>query len=152
MKDDKKQQKLPKTAPKYLGKYGKVMWRYLVPFLNKNQKILGIDRYLVAQYCSAYDMYRNSYQLVQDHGIQRPKYKTTLSPVDGSIVAKDFTGYAKNPAVQTMSDSLVKLNSLGKELGLSPKARNELLNMKEPEKEDKKEKKSVSEMMKDFLS
>lgn len=149
MKENETPAKLPKTAPKYLGKFGKSMWRYLVPFLNKNSKIIKADQYLVAQYCSAYDMYRTAYDLVQEKGIQRAKYKTTLSPVDGSIVARDFTGYAKNPAVQTMSDALTKLNTMGKELGLSPKARNALLNMKEPEK--KKEKDSPTEALKKFF-
>jgi len=51
--------------------------------------------------------------------------------VNGSVVAHDFTGYTKNPSVQIMSDSLSKMNSLGKELGLSPKSRNELINLKE---------------------
>lgn len=149
MKGDLKQKNLPKKAPKYLGKYGKSMWRYLIPFLNENQKIIRADQYLVAQYCSAYDIYRNSYEIVQDEGIQKPKYKTTLSPVDGSIVAKDFTGYAKNPAVKVMSDALTKLNLLGKELGLSPKARNALINMKEPEVKQKQ--RPIKEAMKDFF-
>lgn len=149
MKVDLKKPNLSSTPPKYLGDIGKRLWRKLVPYLNENKNIIKADQYLLAQYCSAYDMYRTAYENVQEHGIQRPKYKTTLNPVNGEIVAHDFTGYAKNPAVQTMSDSLAKLNSIGKELGLSPKARHDLINLKEPEKK-KKEVNTADELKKFF--
>lgn len=74
-------------------------------------------------------------------------YKTTVSPVTGKVVAKDFAGFRKNPAVQTMSDALNKLNSIGKELGLSPRARSEMLELNAPEEK----KKSVAESMKEFF-
>lgn len=151
-KVDLKQPNLSEDPPKYLGRIGRTLWRKLVPYLNENKNIIRADQYLLAQYCSAYDMYRTAYENVQEHGIQKPKYKTTLSPVDGTIVAKDFTGYAKNPAVQTMSDSLAKLNSIGKELGLSPKARNDLINLKEPEKKEEKKKTSTEDQLKKFFA
>ena len=119
-------------------------------FLNKNKKVIRADQYLVAQYCSAYDIYRTAYDNVQKDGLQSKKFKTTLNPVDGSIVAKDFTGYAKNPSVQAMSDALNKMNTIGKELGLSPKSRNELVNLKEPKKKEKN-KPSIQDQMKDFF-
>lgn len=149
MKEDLTKAKLPITPPKYLGKNGAIIWKYLVPFLNKNKKVIRADQYLLAQYCSAYDIYREAYENVKKEGLQSKKFKTTLNPVDGSIVAHDFTGYAKNPSVQAMSDALNKMNSLGKELGLSPKSRNELINLKEPEKEQKKTS-TVSELKKFF--
>lgn len=151
-KVDLKQPNLSEDPPKYLGRIGRTLWRKLVPYLNENKNIIRADQYLLAQYCSAYDMYRTAYENVQEHGIQKPKYKTTLSPVDGTIVAKDFTGYAKNPAVQTMSDSLAKLNSIGKELGLSPKARNDLINLKEPEKKEEQKKTSTEDQLKKFFA
>lgn len=151
-KVDLKQPNLSEDPPKYLGRIGRTLWRKLVPYLNENKNIIRADQYLLAQYCSAYDMYRTAYENVQEHGIQKSKYKTTLSPVDGTIVAKDFTGYAKNPAVQTMSDSLAKLNSIGKELGLSPKARNDLINLKEPEKKEEKKKTSTADQLKKFFA
>lgn len=151
-KVDLKQSNLSEDPPKYLGRIGRTLWRKLVPYLNENKNIIRADQYLLAQYCSAYDMYRTAYENVQEHGIQRPKYKTTLSPVDGKIVAKDFTGYAKNPAVQTMSDSLAKLNSIGKELGLSPKARHDLINLKEPEKKEEQKKTSTEDQLKKFFA
>lgn len=148
MKGNLNQPNLPKKAPEYLGALGKAMWRYLAPFLNQSKKIIRADQYLVAQYCSTYEIYRKAYADVQKHGIQQAIYKTSLSPVDGKVVSKDFQGYKKNPAYNIMSDSLSKMNQMGKELGLSPKARSQLMELKTPN-DDKK--KSVTESMKEFF-
>lgn len=147
MKGSLNQPKLPKKAPEYLGSIGKAMWRYLAPYLNENGKTIRADQYLVAQYCSAYEVYRKANKIILKDGIQRPKYKTLLSPVDGSVVAKDFTGYAKNPAVQTMANALSQLNSMGKELGLSPVSRKKLSEIS-PENDDKK---TAAESLKEFF-
>lgn len=140
--------KVPNQAPKWLGTYGKYLWPKLANYLNKNQKILRADEYLVQQYCSAYDIYRLAYQDLQDHGLQQAIYKTVVSPVDGTAVAKNFQGYKKNPAYQMMSDSLSKMNSIGRELGLSPKARSEMMDLKVP---NEKGKKSTAESLKEFF-
>lgn len=149
MKGSLNQANLPKKAPEYLGSIGKAMWRYLAPFLNESKKTIRADQYLVAQYCSTYEIYRKAYADVQKHGIQQAIYKTSLSPVDGSVVSKDFQGYKKNPAYNIMSDALSKMNQMGKELGLSPRARSQLMKLKTP---NEKEKKSVAESMKDFFN
>ncbi|WP_276804888.1 phage terminase small subunit P27 family [Lactobacillus hominis] len=140
--------KVPTQAPKWLGNYGKRMWPKLAAYLNKNSKIIRADEYLLQQYCSTYDLYRMAYDEIQKEGLQSKIYKTVVSPVDGSIVAKNFAGFRKNPAVQTMSDSLSKLNSIGRELGLSPRARSEMLELNAPEEK----KKSVAESMKEFFN
>lgn len=46
-----------------------------------------------------------------------------------------------------MSDSLSKLNAIGRELGLSPKARSEMLDLKTPSGK----KKSAKESLKEFF-
>ena len=46
-----------------------------------------------------------------------------------------------------MSDSLGRLNTIGKQLGLSPQARSKLMELSEPNTE----KKSVTESMKEFF-
>ncbi len=148
-KQARKTTKLPLTPPKYLSKLGAEMWNNVVPFLNKNKEIKKADEYLVARYCVAYDTFRNAYELLKKNGQQKEKYKTTLSPVDGSIVARDFTGYAKNPAVQSMKEAINQLNVMGRELGLSPKSRNDLINLKKPEKKEKK--KDVSSEIQKFF-
>lgn len=140
--------KVPDQAPKWLGTYGKYLYPKLATYLNKNDKILRADEYLVQQYCSAYDVYRVAYQDIIKHGIQQPIYKTSLSPVDGSVVSKDFQGFKKNPAYQMMSDSLGRMNTIGKELGLNPKARSQMMDLKSP---TTKKKKSTAEEIKEFL-
>ncbi|WP_281828624.1 P27 family phage terminase small subunit, partial [Lactobacillus amylolyticus] len=69
-------------------------------------------------------------------------------PVDGSIVAKDFQGYKKNPSYQIYSDALSNLTRVGAQLGLSPKARSEFMDLKVADKN----KKSAAESMKEFFS
>lgn len=140
--------KVPDQAPKWLGTYGKYLWPKLATYLNKNNKILRADEYLLQQYCSSYDVYRVAYQDIIKHGIQQPIYKTSLSPVDGSVVSKDFQGYKKNPAYQMMSDALGRMNIIGKELGLSPKARSQMMDLKMPTKEKKSAKESLKEFFK----
>ena len=148
VKVDLTKPKVPNQAPKWLGTYGKYLYPKLATYLNKNDKILRADEYLLQQYCSAYDVYRIAFQDLQDHGIQQAIYKTSLSPVDGSVVSKDFQGYKKNPAYQMMSDALGRMNTIGKELGLSPKARSQMLDLKTPNPN----KKSAKESLKEFFT
>lgn len=86
-------------------------------------------------------------KIYKKNGIQQKVYKTSLSPVDGSVVSRDFQGFKKNPAYNMMSDSLGRLNTIGKQLGLSPQARNKLMELSGPDTE----KKSVAESMKEFF-
>lgn len=148
MKGSLNQANLPKKAPEYLGSIGKAMWRYLAPFLNESKKTIRADQYLVAQYCSTYEIYRKAYADVQKHGIQQAIYKTSLSPVDGSVVSKDFQGYKKNPAYNIMSDALSKMNQMGKELGLSPRARSQLMKLKSADSSGQ----TLEQSMKKFFS
>lgn len=140
--------KVPESSPKWLGKYGKILYPKLAAYLNNNSKIIRADQYLAEEYCSAYDIYRTAYADLQEHGIQQAIYKTSLSPLDGSVANKDFQGYRKNPAYQMMSDSLSKMNQIGKELGLSPRARSQMMELSAPSDENKK---SVTDQMKEFF-
>lgn len=139
--------KVPTQAPKWLDKYGKLLWPKVASFLNKNAKILRADEYLLQQYCSTYDIYRKAYESIKVDGLQQKIFKTTISPTTGEIVAQEFAGFRKNPAVQTMTDSLNKLNSIGRELGLSPKARSEMLALGAPDND----KKTTAESLKEFF-
>jgi P27 family predicted phage terminase small subunit len=148
IKVDLSKPKVPNQAPKWLGTYGKYLYPKLATYLNKSNKILRADEYLIQQYCSAYDIYRKAYDELIKHGIQQSIYKTSLSPVDGSVVSKDFQGYKKNPAYNMMSDSLSKMNQIGKELGLSPRARSQLMELKSVGNNSK----SVTDSLKDFFA
>ena len=133
---------LPPTPPHYLGTLASACWRKIVPFLESTGRVERIDVGLVEQYCANYEMYRNAYQDIQENGIQA-KIFTSLQDSSGKIVGKDFVGFRKNPAVATMKDALSQLNSVGVQLGLSPKSRQELMQIASRKKE-----KSVAEQLK----
>ena len=126
---------LPPIPPHYLGTLAKVCWRKIVPFLESTGRVERIDVGLVEQYCANYEIYRNAYQDIQDNGIQA-KIFTSLQDSSGKIVGKDFVGFRKNPAVATMKDALNQLNSVGIQLGLSPKSRQELMQIASRKKKD----------------
>ena len=134
---------LPPTPPHYLGTLASACWRKIVPFLESTGRVERIDVGLVEQYCANYEMYRNAYQDIQENGIQA-KIFTSLQDSSGKIVGKDFVGFRKNPAVATMKDALCQLNSVGVQLGLSPKSRQELMQIASRKKE-----KSVAEQLKE---
>lgn len=126
---------LPATPPHYLGTLASACWRKIVPFLESTGRVERIDVGLVEQYCANYEIYRNAYQDIQDNGIQA-KIFTSLQDSTGKIVGKDFAGFRKNPAVATMKDALNQLNSVGIQLGLSPKSRQELMSIASHKKKD----------------
>ncbi|WP_180368256.1 P27 family phage terminase small subunit, partial [Oenococcus oeni] len=64
-------------------------------------------------------------------------------------IAHDSLGFKRNPATQILDASTVKLKALGSELGLTPKGRAELLDLKIPE--DNSDKPSTAEQIKQFL-
>lgn len=126
---------LPPKPPHYLGTLASACWRKIVPFLESTGRVERIDIGLVEQYCANYEIYRNAYQDIQDNGIQA-KIFTSLQDSTGKIVGKDFVGFRKNPAVATMKDALNQLNSVGIQLGLSPKSRQELMQIASRKKKD----------------
>ena len=137
---------LPSRPPKHLGRIAQACWRKVVPFLESTKRVQRIDTALVEQYCSTYEIYRQAYADVQVNGIQTKLYKS-LQDMSGKIIGKDFVGYRKNPAVGTMNDALRQLTSLGSQLGLSPKAREELMQISSQKRE-----KSLSQQMAEFFS
>ena len=126
---------LPPKPPHYLGTLASACWRKIVPFLESTGRVERIDVGLVEQYCANYEIYRNAYQDIQDNGIQA-KIFSSLQDSSGKIVGKDFVGFRKNPAVATMKDALNQLNSVGVQLGLSPKSRQELMQIASRKKKD----------------
>lgn len=65
----------------------------------------------------------------------------------GEILGEQLLGFKKNPAVTTMKDAVDTLNKIGIQLGLTPKGRQELMEIANENKEEK----STAEMMKEFL-
>lgn len=133
---------LPKDPPDYLGRLAKICWRKVVPFLESTKRVQRIDTGLVEQYCSQYEIYRQAYADIQENGIQT-KLFVSLQDSTGAIIGKDFSGYRKNPAVATMNDALKQLKSIGSQLGLSPQARQNLMQIA-----SQKKKASIAEQFK----
>lgn len=137
--------KVSRTPPSYLGVLAKECWRRIVPFLEATGRVERVDTSLVEQYCTQYEIYRVAYEDIKENGIQTPMYKT-LQDQMGEIIGKDFTGYKKNPAVMTLKDANNQLTMVGGQLGLSPKARQELMSIA-----TKSDAKSATDALKEFL-
>lgn len=120
--------KISYDPPKYLGNQARVVWRRIVPFLESTERVKRIDTSLVEQYCTNYELYRQAYDDVQENGIQTKIYKS-LQDMTGEVIGKDFVGYRKNPAVGTMKDAVSQLNVIGRQLGLTPAGRQELMDI-----------------------
>ena len=114
-----------------------------MPFLESTERVKRVDSNLVEQYCTQYEIYRYAYADVQINGIQS-KIFSSLQDSPGQIVGEDFTGFRKNPAVGIMNDANKQSNAIGIQLGLTPKGRQELMELVSQKKE-----KSVEQLMKE---
>jgi len=127
--------KLSKDPPVQLGAIAASCWRKIVPFLETTDKVHRIDSFLVENYCSQYEIYREAYEDIKENGIQSKVFKS-LQDNYGAVVGQDFVGFKKNPAVGTLKDSITLLNSIGMQLGLSPKGRQNLSELANQSKEE----------------
>mgnify|MGYP003361785947 FL=1 len=128
-----KSNKLSTTPPKYLKSTGRSCWSRLMPLIGDT--LLENDRALVESYCFNYQLLREAYDDIQENGIQYALYKIVMTPRGDVIDPKHFEGLKNNPATKTLSDATSKLDSLGKQLGLSPQSRAELAKL--PDTSDK---------------
>lgn len=126
---------LPSNPPAYLGKIAKETWRKVVPYLVSIDRVQRIDASLVEQYCTEYELYRIAYQDIGKNGIQSKLFRSVQNSA-GEVIGKDFVGLRKNPAVTTMNDALKQLKSIGSQLGLPPKARQDLMKIASQGKKD----------------
>lgn len=115
---------LSTTPPKYMKATGRSMWTRLMPLIGES--LLENDRALVESYCFNYQLLRESYDNIQKNDIQYPLYRIVMTPKGDIIDPHHFEGYKPNPAVKTLDSATSKLDSLGKQLGLSPQSRAEL--------------------------
>lgn len=139
--------RLPSDPPNYLGTVAKEVWRKIVPFLESTEKIQRIDIFLVETYCTNYEIYKTAYEDIKVNGIQQEITKPIQAQGSGEILGEQSLGFRKNPAVATMKDAVDTLNRIGVQLGLTPKGRQELM---EIAGEDTN-KVSTAEMLKEFL-
>lgn len=136
------------SPPKYLTPIAKACWRKVVPFLEATKRVQRIDSMLVEQYCVQYQEYRNAYENLQQEGAQQKVYRSLQDVQTGEIIGKDFVGWKKNPAVGRLKDATQLLNTIGIQLGLSPKSRADLFKTVQ----SKSDENSTSQSIKEFFS
>ena len=139
--------RLPSDPPNHLGTVSREVWRKIVPFLENTNKVQRIDTFLVETYCTNYEIYKLAYEDIKQNGIQQEMKKPIQAQGSGEILGEQSLGFKKNPAVATMKDAVDTLNKIGVQLGLTPKGRQELM---EIASEDTN-KTSTTEMLKEFL-
>ena len=133
------------SPPKYLTPIAKTCWRKVVPFLEATNRVQRIDSMLVEQYCVQYQEYRNAYDTLQKEEAQQKIYRSLQDVQTGKVIGKDFVGWKKNPAVGRLKDATQMLNTIGIQLGLSPKSRAELFKTVQSKKEEGSTVKSIQE-------
>lgn len=139
--------RLPSDPPNHLGTVAREVWRKIVPFLESTNKVQRIDTFLVETYCTNYEIYKIAYEDIKQNGIQQEMKKPIQAQGSGEILGEQSLGFRKNPAVATMKDAVDTLNRIGVQLGLTPKGRQELLEIVGEETN----KASTAEMLKEFL-
>lgn len=139
--------RLPSDPPNYLGTVAKEVWRKIAPFLESTEKVQRIDVFLVETYCTNYEIYKIAYEDIKQNGIQQEMKKPIQAQGSGEILGEQSLGFKKNPAVATMKDAVDTLNKIGVQLGLTPKGRQELMEIAS-EQADNRE---VKDKMKEFF-
>ena len=139
--------RLPSDPPNYLGTVAKEVWRKIVPFLESTEKVQRIDVFLVETYCTNYEIYKIAYEDIKQNGIQQEITKPIQAQGSGEILGEQSLGFRKNPAVATMKDAVDTLNRIGVQLGLTPKGRQELLEIVGEQSDEG----SIKDKMKEFF-
>lgn len=139
--------RLPHDPPNYLGTVAKEVWRKIVPFLESTNKVQRIDTFLVETYCTNYEIYKIAYEDIKQNGIQQEITKPVQAQGSGEILGEQSLGFKKNPAVATMKDAVDTLNKIGVQLGLTPKGRQELMEIASKQADNRE----VKDKMKEFF-
>lgn len=135
---------LAPDPPKYFGRFAKECYRRVVPFLESTGRVERIDSSLVERYCISWEQYREAYEGLLEDGLQT-KHERPVQNSAGEIIAWEFVGYIRNPLQNTMKDANVQLDKIGSELGLSPKAREKLMQLANTTKKEKSTKELAKE-------
>lgn len=139
--------RLPSDPPNHLGTVAREIWRKIVPFLESTNKIQRIDTFLVETYCTNYEIYKIAYEDIKQNGIQQEITKPIQAQGSGEILGEQSLGFRKNPAVATMKDAVDTLNRIGVQLGLTPKGRQELMEIAGEQSDEG----SIKDKMKEFF-
>lgn len=96
--------------------------------LETQKPVERIDSVLVEMYCTQYEIYRDAYEHLKEHGAVQEIWKP-VQDMTGEVIDNVFQGYKRNPMTQIYSDAIKNLAKIGSELGLSPKSRSELMEL-----------------------
>lgn len=105
---------LQETPPRHLDRISSRLWTQLVPTLNKSGLINESDKSLLEAFVMSYSLMRQAWESIKN---------------DGATYSSDTGRVYKNPNVDILSDQQGKIKSLGTELGLSPQARANLVDV-----------------------
>ena len=97
------------TAPRHLDPIASRLWTQLVPALNESGLATSADKSTLEAFCMAYSVMRKAWESIKTESI--------------TYTAESSSRTYKNPAVDILDKSQSQINSLGKQLGLSPQAR-----------------------------
>lgn len=139
--------RLPSDPPNHLGTVAREVWRKIVPFLESTNKVQRIDTFLVETYCTNYEIYKMAYEDIKENGIQQEITKPIQAQGSGKVLGEQSLGFKKNPAVATMKDAVDTLNKIGIQLGLTPKGRQELMEIAGEQSDEG----SIKDKMKEFF-
>ncbi|MGF7437907.1 phage terminase small subunit P27 family [Lentilactobacillus senioris] len=123
------EKEISEEPPSYMGAIGRSLWRRIVPILKAESAIKLQDRSTIEALCLNYETMRKAYDDINENGAVKAAYRTITNPTNGDIVARDFTGYKRNPSTQIFDSASAKVRSLSKDLGMTPKSRAELLEL-----------------------
>ena len=137
--------------PQYLGPIAADCWKKIVPYLIATKKVERIDSQIVERYCIAYESYRKAYDDIMQTGAAIED-KKAIQDNTGKIIDIITTRVQKNPQIDIQRDASKEMDTLGQHLGLSPKARQDLLALTNQKDAEDKKKESAIKQMQEFLS
>ena len=88
-----------------------------------------------------------AYEDIKENGIQQEITKPIQAQGSGKVLGEQSLGFKKNPAVATMKDAVDTLNKIGIQLGLTPKGRQELMEIAGEQSDEG----SIKDKMKEFF-
>jgi len=108
--DEEPQPEISETvpeAPEWLGKYGRLEWDRVAPYLWKNKLLTEADATTLATYCQNVDLLIESTKDIQENG-------HTIWGQRGQV---------RNPALASFSQATTALRAMATEFGMTPSSR-----------------------------
>jgi P27 family predicted phage terminase small subunit len=114
-------------VPDHISEYGKIMWKELVPKLEKLGLMTNIDGYAFEAACTQYGIYREAIENVNKKGVMIPDYEMVSEQVEGKWKSKKKkVGDKANPSIKVANDALTQFRQFCIEFGLTPASRSKL--------------------------